>query len=79
MDARFTQLGNHFFYPYNIVGDKSSLVALQNDFRFHVMNHTGERPSQCSLCDYACTSDTVLHNHVKFRHKVEENLCSFKI
>ena len=35
-----------------------------------MMNHTGERPSQCSLCDYACTSDTVLHNHVKFRHKV---------
>jgi hypothetical protein len=24
---------------------------------------------RCSLCDYSCTSDTVLHNHVKFRHK----------
>ena len=43
------------------------------------MNHTGERPSQCSLCDYSCTSDTVLHNHVKFRHKVKEQSGDFTL
>ena len=39
--------------------------------RTHELQHTGENPVSCDMCDYKCKSTTVLRKHKIFKHHVD--------
>ncbi len=49
------------------------LKAFSNsmNLKTHKYQHTGERPYNCSLCEYAATNLTNFQNHMRAKHTSE--------